>query len=206
MLNTTYIYQNEDSYEETYTEQNIPLVSNYCLTPSSGSIFVYTFKDGMLSAVSHDLLIKVTDFKINLNMPEGDLTSANFNLEIKSDSLKVICAMNNGKRQPALLKDKDKSDIISFMKNDVLHASKYRLITFKSINIEQKENDYVVKGELNLHGTRKNITFKVKSDDGKRFKGTVVLAQTHYGIKPYNALMGALKVKNIIKIGFDLSV
>lgn len=197
-----YMYRNE--YGDI--EQKNSLVSTYCLTPSSGNIFVYTFKDGMLSAVSHDLLIKVTDFKIDLNIPEGDFTLADFNLEIKSDSLKVVCAMNNGKRQPALLKDKDKSDIVSFIKKDVLHTSKYRLITFKSINIEQKENDYVVKGELDLHGTKKNITFKVKRDDGKRFKGTVVLTQTHYGIKPYNALMGALKVKNIIKIGFDLAI
>ncbi|MBF0240878.1 MAG: YceI family protein [Desulfamplus sp.] len=182
------------------------LVSTYCLTPNSGNLFVYTFKEGMLSTLSHDLLIKVTDFKINLNMPNGDLSSGNFNLEVKPDSLKVSCAMKEGKRELGLLKNRDKSEIKSFIEEDVLHISKYPTIIFKSMDIKKEQTYYLVKGELSLHGTNRCITFKVKSDDGKRFKGSVMLLQTHYGIKPYNALMGGLRVRDRIKVGFDLAI
>jgi len=188
------------------SEKSMSSVSNHCLTPSSGNLFVYTFKEGLFSAVSHDLLLEVMDFKVDLNIPDGEMTSASFNLEAKSDSLNVICAMKKGKRQPRLLKRKDKSDIKTFMEKDVLHTSKYNKITFQSIEIQQEETYYLVKGQLSLHGTIKMIKFKVKSDDRKRFKGAVILPQTNFGIKPYNALMGALKVRNRIKIGFDLTV
>ncbi len=180
--------------------------SNYCLTPSSGKLFVYTFKEGVFSSVSHDLLLEVTDFKVHLTVPNGEMAAAGISLEASSDSLKVICAMKKGKRQPGILKRKDKYDIKTFMENDVLHTSKYHKITFQSIEIQQEDTYYRVKGKLFLHGTIKIITFKLKSDDGKRFKGAVILSQTHFGIKPFNALMGTLKVRNRIKIGFDLAL
>ncbi|SLM31486.1 conserved hypothetical protein [Desulfamplus magnetovallimortis] len=181
-------------------------VSTCCLTPCSGNLFVYTYKEGVLSHAAHDLLLKATDFKIDLNIPDGDFTSASLNMELKSDSIDVLYAMKEGKPQPNLLKKKDKSEIKAFMEKDVLHVSKYRTITFESIMIQQKETYYMVKGKLSLHGTVRIITFKVKSDDGKRFKGTVILAQTNFGIKPFNALMGALKVRNRVKIGFDFEI
>ena len=179
----------------------------YCLTPSSGNLFIYTFKEGMFSTMSHDLLINVTDFKISLDVPDGDMTSSSFNLEVNSNSLKVICAMKKGKRHFGALKNKDKAEIKELMEKDVLHTSIYSTINFCSTAIQQKEGHYLIKGDLSLHGIKRSIVFKANSsDNGKNFKGAVLLAQTHYGIKPFKALMGALKIQNKIKICFDLTL
>ncbi|MBI5796512.1 MAG: YceI family protein, partial [Planctomycetes bacterium] len=41
---------------------------------------------------------------------------------------------------------------------------------------------------------------------GKDIKGRVTLSQKDFGIKPYKALLGTLKVKNEVNIAFDLSL
>jgi hypothetical protein len=45
----------------------------YSLNGNSGKMSVYTFKEGLLSKLAHDLLIDVTNFKVNLNIPEAVL-------------------------------------------------------------------------------------------------------------------------------------
>ena len=37
-------------------------------------------------------------------------------------------------------------------------------------------------------------------------KGRFTIIQTDYGIKPFKAMMGTLKIKNAIDVGFDLSL
>ncbi|QQR66706.1 MAG: hypothetical protein IPI25_00010 [Candidatus Brocadia sp.] len=39
----------------------------YQVNASSGKLFVYTFKEGFLSAIAHDLLIEVADFQVKLS-------------------------------------------------------------------------------------------------------------------------------------------
>ncbi|MBO1223608.1 MAG: hypothetical protein JYX80_04220 [Candidatus Scalindua sediminis] len=38
----------------------------YSLNGDFGNVYVYTFKEGLLSKLAHDLLIDVTNFKVNL--------------------------------------------------------------------------------------------------------------------------------------------
>ncbi|MCF6159571.1 MAG: YceI family protein [wastewater metagenome] len=178
----------------------------YQLTAQSGKLYIYTFKEGMLSAVAHDLLIDATQFTINVNIPSTSSEPAGSEAEIKADSLKVICAMKDGQRQPNTLKQKDLADIEETMFKDVLHPAKYPVITFRSTNImQEKEGTYRVKGELTLHGVTRPVEFNANTTTGKDLKGKVTIAQKDFGIKPYKALLGTLKVKNEVDIAFDLS-
>ena len=178
----------------------------YNLNASSGKLCVYTFKEGFLSAVAHDLLIDVTNFTIKLNVPDAGVQSASVEAEILANSLKVVCAMKDGRENHDALKEKDKADIEEATFKDVLHPSKYPTINFRSSNIQEKDGVYHVKGELTLHGVTRPIEFDAKTTTGKDLKGKVTLAQKDFGIKPYKALLGTLKVKNEVDIAFDLSL
>jgi hypothetical protein len=83
---------------------------SYCLDTNSGNLYLYTFKEGLLSKLAHDLLIDITDFKVNLEVPEAGFASESLELEIQANSLKVICALKDGERTDAL-KEKDVADI-----------------------------------------------------------------------------------------------
>lgn len=179
---------------------------SYHLTSNSGKLSVYTYKEGFLSAVAHDLLIDVTNFTVKLNIPDGGVQSASVEAEMSANSLKVVCAMKDGQRQLETLKEKDKTDIEEATSKDVLHPSKYPTINFRSSSVQEKDGTYHVKGELTLHGVARPIEFDAITSTGKDLKGKITLSQKDFSIKPYKALLGTLKVKNEVDIAFDLSL
>ena len=185
----------------------MPLKSgNYNLTANSGKLCVYTYKEGFLSAVAHDLLIEATNFIVNLNVPTAGSNSTSVQAEIQANSLKVICAMKDEQRQPDTLKDKDKADIDEATSKDVLHPAKYPTINFRSTGIQENEGVCRVKGDLTLHGVTRPLEFDVKTTIGSDLKGKVAILQKDFGVKPYKALLGTLKVKNEVDIAFELSL
>ncbi|KKO18692.1 MAG: hypothetical protein BROFUL_02644 [Candidatus Brocadia fulgida] len=179
---------------------------SYHVTASSGKVCVYTFKEGFLSAVAHDLLIEATNFCADLHVPAGGMSLARVTAEIQANSLKVICAMKDGLQRHDLLKEKDKADIEEATSKDVLHPDKYPAITFRSINVKEKDGAYHVEGELTLHGVTRPAEIHARTTTGNDLKGKLVLSQKDFGIKPYKALLGTLKVKNEVEITFDLQL
>ena len=177
---------------------------SYCLDTNSGNLYVYTLKEGLLSKLAHDLLIDVTDFKVNLDVPEAGFSSGSLELEIQANSLKVVCALKDGERTDAL-KEKDIVDIERDMGVKVLHPDKYPTANFRSKAIQEKGSGYKINGDLSLHGITKSIDFDIDTNGGN-LKGMITLLQKDYGIKPFKAMMGTLKIKNEINIGFDLSL
>ena len=175
---------------------------SYCLDTNSGNLNVYTFKEGLLSKLAHDLLIDITDFKVNLEVPEAGFASGSLELEIQANSLKVVCALKDGERTDAL-KEKDIADIERDMGVKVLHPDKYPTATFCSKTIQEKDGGYKINGDLSLHGVTKSIDFDIDAN-GEHIKGMITLLQKDYGIKPFKAMMGTLKIKNEINIDFDL--
>ena len=135
----------------------------YCLDTNSGSLNVYTFKEGLLSKLAHDLLIDITDFKVNLEVPEAGFASGSLELEIQGNSLKVVCALKDGERTVAL-KEKDIADIEKDMGGKVLHPDKYPTATFRSKSIQEKEGGYKIDGDLTLHGVTKSIDFDLDTN------------------------------------------
>ena len=177
----------------------------YSLNSNSGNVSVYTFKSGLLSKLAHDLLIDVTDFKVNVDVPEDGFASGSLGLEIQANSLKVVCAMKDGERQPDTLKEKDIADIEADMAKKVLHPDKYPTVSFSSKAIQINEGGYHVNGELSLHGVTKSVDFDIDTSGGG-LKGRFTIIQTDYGIKPFKAMMGTLKIKDEIDVGFDLAL
>jgi polyisoprenoid-binding protein YceI len=177
----------------------------YSLSGNSGNLHVYTFKEGLLSKLAHDLLIDITNFKVNLDVPEAGFTSGSLEMELQADSLKVDCAMKNGERQPDTLKEKDIADIEKDMGGKVLHPDKYPTANFRSKTIQEKDGGYKINGDLSLHGVTKSIDFDIDTN-GENLKGMITLLQKDYGIKPFKAMLGTLRIKNEINIGFDLSL
>ncbi len=180
-------------------------VGSHSLNGNSGDLHVYTFKEGLLSKLAHDLLIDVPNYKVDLNVPEAGFASGSLNVELQADSLKIICAMKNGERQPDTIKPDDIATIEKDMGGKVLHPDKYPTVNFSSKSIQEKEGGYRVSGDLSLHGVTKPIEFDIESN-GENVKGMFSILQKDYGIKPFKAMMGTLKIKNEISFAFDLSL
>jgi polyisoprenoid-binding protein YceI len=164
------------------------------LDEGSADCFVFTFKEGLLSAVAHDLKIKVTRFQIDV-----DESARTVEGRFDATSLRVVCAMQNGKEARGTLSATQKSEIEANIVRDVVLAEKYPEIRYVSTAVDGEGEEFRVKGQLSLHGKRKSTGVTVRKE-GKRYVATARVHQPDFGIRPYSALLGTLKVKADIDV------
>jgi polyisoprenoid-binding protein YceI len=161
----------------------------------SAECLVFTFKEGLLSPMAHDLKVMVTSFRIDVD----DATRA-VNATFDTSSLKVVNPMKDGKDNPQALSDADKQKIAGQIREDVLHASKFPEAIFRSSSVSQRaDGGYDIQGELTLHGVTKPLSVQSHSLNGRQVV-ELTLHQPDFGIAPYKAMMGTLKVQADLKL------
>ncbi|MFO0596924.1 MAG: YceI family protein [Myxococcaceae bacterium] len=155
---------------------------------STAEVLVFTFKEGLLSGMAHDLKLKVTKFSI-------DVTGGAIKAEFDASSLTVISPMKDGAENAGALPKMLYAEIEKNAREDVLHSKKHPQITFTSTSITEQ----TVTGTLTLCGQSKPVT-------GKR-TGTAVevtFDQRDFGVKPFTAMLGTLKVKPEVRVKVTL--
>ena len=88
----------------------------------------------------------------------------------------------------------------------VLDAYRYPQIHFKSTAIEPNGRDaWIVRGMLELHGQSHPVAVDVTLKDGM-YRGTALLKQTAFGIKPVSIAGGTVNVKDEVRIEFEIAL
>ena len=164
----------------------------------AGEVRVFTFKEGLLSAVAHDLEIAVTRFSITWD--EGKTkVSATFD----GASLKVLHALSRGLPAPGALSPRDLTKIEGNIASDVLRSRSD--IRFESSSIAPESEGFEIRGALTLNARTNDVTAHVRRE-GDRWITEVALDQPRWGITPYSAMMGTLKVKPEIRVRVSVPV
>src|SRR5262249_86255 len=107
---------------------------------------------------------------------------------------------------------KDREEIEGRMQQEVLETATYPEIVFQSTEVKADKvtDDWYrlgITGELRLHGVKKpfRVDAQVRlSDDEARLSGQGTLSQSAYRIKEVSALGGMIKLKDELKLDFDL--
>jgi polyisoprenoid-binding protein YceI len=87
---------------------------------------------------------------------------------------------------------------------DVLDPDRYSEIKFRSTRVEQEGNNkFSVNGNLTLHGQTRPVNVSVLSTQ-LHYRGSATLRQTEFGIKPISIGGGTIKVKDEVRIDFDV--
>ena len=176
----------------------------YTIVPSESNFWVFAGKTGIFSALAHDHEIGVKSFGGRVVIPESGTSGGSLEMEVNAPSLVVM------DKKPS---EEDKKKIFEAMHNEVLESSKYQKITFKSVSVgdvKQTSNDnysLVVNGDLSLHGVTKRIAIPVAATitpQQLRATGKYTLKQSDFGIKPYSAAGGTIKVKDEVVINFAI--
>lgn len=154
---------------------------------------VFTEKDGLLSRLAHDLELDVTDFTLKAGATAVEGT---FNPR----SLKVLHALKDG-RQTDALSDKDMRDIEANVVREVLVSSEP--IRFASTSVEKTPSTTRLVGSLTLNGRSRTIELAVRVE-GTRLVSEVRLHQPDFGIKPFTAMMGALKIRPEVRVRISI--
>jgi len=162
------------------------------------ALLVFTYKEGLLSRVAHDLKLRVGEFTIEW---DGDSVSASF----ESTSISVINAMKRGRENPRALGAGDRGKIVENMRKDVLQSARYPDIRYRSTGVYAQAQSVRVEGELTLVGVTRPVQAQLRRR-GARWEGRISLHQPDFRIRPFSALMGAIKVKPDVVIELSLPV
>ncbi len=172
----------------------------YALGPENGTLRVRTGRRGGAAKAGHDLLIEVTVWNATLDA-RSQVTETRMSLTADPKSLRVL----EGTGGMMTLDDGDKDGISQTIDEEVLKGT---AIEFRSTDVQAAGDGEPlrVRGELELFGKTAPVSFALESDDERRLTGTTTLSQSDWGIKPYSALFGALKVADEVAVEFSATL
>jgi polyisoprenoid-binding protein YceI len=168
----------------------------YRFGPDNGTLSVNTGRTGAVAKAGHDLLLHVTDWEGTLEVG-ADSAPSRVEVRVDGGSLKV----QEGTGGMQALDDDDKANIEQTIDDEVLRRDQ---ITFRSTEVAAAGDGLRVTGDLTMLGQTAPLTLDVAVDEGTLTAAGVV-RQTDFGMKPYSALFGALKVADEVRISLAAS-
>jgi YceI-like domain len=156
------------------------------------TLTVFVYKSGFFSGFADDHVVRAPIARGTIS----DEAPLAVSIEVESASLKVL--------DPKLSEDKRAEVQTRMLGPEVLDTAAHPDITFKSTEIAPAgESRWTVTGELSIHGQTRPARFAVERREG-RYRGTVTLKQRDFGIQPISIAGGTVKVKDEVKVEFDI--
>ena len=168
----------------------------YALDPGNATLRVRTGKGGAASKAGHNLLIEVERWGATAQFADDPAQSV-LELSADSTSFKVLEGTGGVKS----LDGDDKEGIAQTINQEVLKGTP---ISFKSTAVRPDGDDHLhVTGDLELVNGINLIAFDITVSDDGRVTGRATVTQTEWGMKPYSALFGTLKVTDDVGVEID---
>ena len=160
------------------------------------------FAAGLLSAFAHSPTFAVRDY------------GGEVRLGSTAESLEVELTVNPGSLDlEDRVSDADRREIEARMYGEVLETSSYSEIRYRGGAIQadtigQGRYRVAIAGDLTIRGVTRPQRIEAELTvfgDGLRLSGGGALRMFEYGIKPVTALGGAIKLKDELRVSFDLA-
>lgn len=163
------------------------------INTSQSVVTVEVKKAGILAAFAHD-------HEIGAPIATGAVDTAGRMVELRFDS-RMLQVRDRG------ISEKERADIQTTMLGaNVLDAQRYPEIVFRSTSVETGgEGVWKVHGNLTMHGETRPASAEVRDRSG-HYAGSLVLRQSEFGIKPIKIAGGTVRVKDEIRINFDIQL
>jgi len=181
---------------------NLVYAQSKAIDVNQSALKIRVFKSGAFSGFAHDHEIQapIAEGRIEEGKTEegktGEAKNQSVQLRVDSRKLRVL--------DPELSSDK-RAEIQQTMQSaKVLDVEKFPEIAYQSTGVTAMGNArWQVRGTLSLHGTNQPVVVEVWLQDG-HYRGSASFRQTTFGITPITIAGGAIKVKDEIKIEFDI--
>lgn len=174
----------------------------YRIDPKQSRFAVQAFAEGFLSVFGHNPTIAICGFGGDARFVPDTLGEASLLMLVEAGSLAVVGDAS----------EKDRLEIERATREDVLEVARYPEIVFMSESVSADqigEGRYRARitGSLSLHGVTRDqlIDAHVTVNDGRlRARGEFPLRQSDFNIKKVSVMGGTLKVKDEVKLSFDI--
>jgi polyisoprenoid-binding protein YceI len=162
--------------------------------PDNATLSVLTGRAGAAAKAGHDLVIRVTSWEAALVVGEDP---AETSMELTADATSLRVVEGSGGMQP--LGEDDVANIHQTIDEEVLRRQD---IKFRSTRVQTDPDSSTIhaEGDLTLVGKTGPIAFDLTIGEGGELKASAVVTQSAWGMNPYSALLGALKVKDDVLV------
>jgi polyisoprenoid-binding protein YceI len=156
------------------------------------TVTVRVFKAGLLRALADDHTIEAPLADGSLD----DSATPSVHIAVDARRMRVL--------DPGVSRQDRQAVQMRMLGPEVLDADRFPHIRFRSVAIRRGDTDrWSVRGELEIHGQTRPVTVDVVRAQG-HYKGSASLKQSDFGIKPIRIVGGTVKVKDDIRIEFDI--
>lgn len=152
---------------------------------------VHVFKTGVFSAFAHN-------HDISAPISEGtvDVNRGRVSLRVDATKLRVL--------DPDVSQSARKQIQRTMEGPEVLDSGRFSEVSFHSTTVDATgDKRWTVHGDLGLHGQTKPVLVEVSFKDG-HYVGTATIRLRDFAIKPINIAGGTVKVKDEVKVQFDV--
>jgi hypothetical protein len=156
----------------------------------------------MAAKAGHDLTLEVTQWSARVTVPDednGGLAAAAVGAELDLGSL----AVREGTGGAKPLTDKDRRDIEAAARKALGGAA---TASFTSSKVIPSPGGGAIEGTLTLNGTSQPARLQILAPAPGKYRGSVTLRQTDFGITPYSGLFGALKLRDEVTAEFEVEL
>ena len=165
----------------------------YRLGPDRGRIVVKTFRDGLAAQAGHDLTIDVTRWSGGLTVDDDKNLAA---ILARIDMTSWVVREGTGGLKP--LTDHDRREIATTARR-MLSVDQHPEAGFAATRFQPAgEDGGTMDGTFTLRGLALPLRVRVSQVGPGRYRATGTVVQSSYGIKPYTAFLGALKVRDAV--------
>jgi polyisoprenoid-binding protein YceI len=168
--------------------------------PDRGSLILRTSRAGVAAQAGHDLTIEVTRWSGEVFVAE-DPSQSEVHVTVEIGTLRVVSG--TGGMKP--LSDREKREIAQNARK-ILDADRHPTATFTSTKVSTDNGGGVVEGTLRLLGKEQPFHLDLTRSGEDHCQGAGAVTQSAYGIKPYTALFGALKLADPVRVEVDLDL
>ena len=156
--------------------------------PDNATLSVQTRRGGAAAKAGHDLLLHVTAWEGTLTIGEDGAPAA---AELTADATSLRVQRGTGGMKA--LDDADKANIHQTIDDEVLQR---RDIAYRSTAVGGTR----VEGELTLGGQTRPLALELELTGDGAVGARATITQSSWGMKPYSALFGTLKVLDEVEI------
>jgi polyisoprenoid-binding protein YceI len=175
----------------------------YLIDGRNSTFTVRAFATGLLSPLGHNPTIAIPDLEGEIVFNREAMEQSSLRIVIHAASLTVTDD----------IREKDREEINRAMQQDVLESDSYPDIVYECSRLTASkvgEGQYwgALNGELTLHGVKRSQPVPVRisvNGDLLRATGDFSVRQSDYEIRPVSAAGGTIKLKDELKLSFDIS-
>lgn len=172
----------------------------YRFDSAQSAFQVQAFAAGLLSFVAHSPTFAVREFLGTMTI-DGESPIA-LEMTILAESLALVDRVS----------DADRKEIMRRMREEVLETGTFHEIAFRSNElmldrVDVSRSRVRINGQLSLHGVSRSHRMNAEmqlADTVLRLIGETPLHMSDYKVKPVSAVGGTIKLKDELKVSFDL--